>query len=76
MAQLTKKVIDEGWSYSLTNAHGADTGAVKEGEWKAVKQFPTTVHVELLKEGKIPDPVRLLFDISGGDAYNACSSSA
>ena len=60
MSNLTTKVLDEGWGYSLTNAHGADTSGVKEGEWAAVKQFPTTVHVELLKEGKIPDPVGLL----------------
>lgn len=52
--------LNEGWTYALTDAHGGDTGEVKVGEWTAVKQFPTTVHVELLKEGKIPDPVRFL----------------
>ncbi|KAF9462600.1 glycoside hydrolase family 2 protein [Collybia nuda] len=28
----------------------------KEGEWLKVSEFPTTVHVELLKQKKIPDP--------------------
>lgn len=65
MTSFTRKALDEGWGYSLTDAHGTDTGGVKEGEWTAVKQFPTTVHVELLKEGKIPDPVRLLSNTQG-----------
>ncbi|EKM59838.1 glycoside hydrolase family 2 protein [Phanerochaete carnosa HHB-10118-sp] len=56
MASLIKTVLDEGWSYSLVDAHGTDTTGVTEGEWTAVKHFPTTVHVELLREGKIPDP--------------------
>lgn len=30
------------------------------GEWLAVSQIPTTVHVELLKLKKIPDPVSIL----------------
>ena len=53
-------VIGEGWQYSLANANGTDTGSVKTGEWTPVKSFPTTVHVELLKDKKIPDPVRVL----------------
>jgi beta-mannosidase len=32
----------------------------KNGEWLAVSQFPTTVHVKLLKAERIPDPVRLI----------------
>ncbi|GJE84980.1 glycoside hydrolase family 2 protein [Phanerochaete sordida] len=56
MAGFTKTALDKGWSYALADAHGTDTGSVKVGEWAAVQQFPTTVHVELLKEGKIPDP--------------------
>lgn len=54
----TSKAIAEGWLYSLTNANGTDTGDVKVGEWAAVQNFPTTVHVELLQAKKIPDPVR------------------
>ena len=60
MVGLTKQVLDEGWAYSLTNANGTETGEVKVGEWTPVKHFPTTVHVELIKEGRIPDPVRSL----------------
>lgn len=30
------------------------------GEWLPVSSFPTTVHVELLKLKKIPDPVSFL----------------
>lgn len=29
----------------------------KDGEWLQVSSFPTTVHVELLKLKKIPNPV-------------------
>lgn len=55
MARQTR-AINEGWQY--TQIGGGEV--VKDGEWLAVKQFPTTVHVELLKEKKIPDPVRPL----------------
>lgn len=59
MSQLPKTVqIADGWQYSLTNANGTDTGEVAEKEWESVKNFPTTVHVELLNDKKIPDPVR------------------
>ena len=54
------KAIDKGWSYSLANANGTDTGDVKVGEWTPVKSFPTTVHVELLGYKRIPDPVRVV----------------
>ena len=54
----TSTAIGQGWQYSLTNANGTDTGEVKVGEWVQVKNFPTTVHVELLQAKKIPDPVR------------------
>ena len=48
---------------AFANGGGADEDAtVKAGEWLDVKSFPTTVHVELLKHGKIPDPVRLSRD--------------
>lgn len=60
MPVLKSKPITEGWSFSrVANGGGADGAAtVKEGEWLDVKSFPTTVHVELLQHGKIPDPVR------------------
>jgi hypothetical protein len=44
--------------WSFTQAGGGE--GTKEGEWLPVSQFPTTVHVELLKLRKIPDPVGLL----------------
>lgn len=31
-------------------------------EWLAASQFPTTVHVELLKAKRIPDPVCLIIN--------------
>lgn len=54
----TSRSIIEGWRFTRTGGVGGED-ALKEGEWLNVKQFPTTVHVELLKYGKIPDPVRL-----------------
>ncbi|KAI0082455.1 glycoside hydrolase family 2 protein [Panus rudis PR-1116 ss-1] len=46
------KAISEGWSF--TQVGGGDV--IKQDEWISCKAFPTTVHVELLKEQKIPDP--------------------
>jgi beta-mannosidase len=41
--------------WSFTQVGGGE--GTKEGEWFEVSTFPTTVHVELLKLKKIPDPV-------------------
>lgn len=43
----------ENWSFTQV---GGGQGT-KDGEWLKVTSFPTTVHVELLKLGRIPDPV-------------------
>jgi beta-mannosidase len=52
------RAIESGWSFAqLTDTPGVER-AIKEGEWLATHAFPTTVHVELLKLKKIPDPVR------------------
>ena len=58
MAGLTKRSLHQGWAFTRTGGGGEDV--VKEGEWLTVQEFPTTVHVELLKQGKIPDPVRMI----------------
>ncbi|EKM80323.1 hypothetical protein AGABI1DRAFT_120351 [Agaricus bisporus var. burnettii JB137-S8] len=42
----------EDWSFTQV---GGGQGT-KDGEWLKVSSFPTTVHVELLKLGRIPDP--------------------
>ncbi|OSC98975.1 glycoside hydrolase family 2 protein [Trametes coccinea BRFM310] len=44
--------LNEGWTF--TQVGGGEV--VKDGEWLPVQSFPTTVHVELLKLQKIPDP--------------------
>ncbi|KAI9069247.1 glycoside hydrolase family 2 protein [Trametes sanguinea] len=44
--------LNDGWTF--TQVGGGEV--VKEGEWLPVQSFPTTVHVELLKLQKIPDP--------------------
>ncbi|OSX60118.1 glycoside hydrolase family 2 protein [Postia placenta MAD-698-R-SB12] len=46
------RTLHDGWSF--TQIGGGE--AVKDGEWLPVQSFPTTVHVELLKQEKIPDP--------------------
>ncbi|KAI0650246.1 glycoside hydrolase family 2 protein [Trametes meyenii] len=48
----TTRELHDGWTF--TQVGGGDV--VKEGEWLPVKNFPTTVHVELLDQKKIPDP--------------------
>ncbi|KAK7049564.1 hypothetical protein VNI00_005595 [Paramarasmius palmivorus] len=40
--------------WSFTQIGGGE--GTKDGEWLQVSEFPTTVHVELLKLKKIPDP--------------------
>ncbi|KAK0482107.1 glycoside hydrolase family 2 protein [Armillaria luteobubalina] len=40
--------------WSFTQIGGGE--GTKDGEWLQASQFPTTVHVELLKHKKIPDP--------------------
>ena len=49
----TTRDLHEGWTF--TQVVGGQV--MKEDEWLPVKSFPTTVHVELLKAGRIPDPV-------------------
>ncbi|KII94824.1 glycoside hydrolase family 2 protein [Plicaturopsis crispa FD-325 SS-3] len=44
--------LSSGWSFTQV---GGGQGT-KDGEWLPVSEFPTTVHVELLKLKKIPDP--------------------
>ncbi|KAL4241994.1 Beta-mannosidase glycosyl hydrolase [Abortiporus biennis] len=56
-AKLTSRSLDTDWSFSLLNSNGTSVAkGVKEGEWLETKEFPTTVHVELLKREIIPDP--------------------
>ena len=49
---ITKELI-EGWSFTEI---GGGQGT-QDGEWLDVERVPTTVHVELLKAERIPDPV-------------------
>ncbi|KZT33739.1 glycoside hydrolase family 2 protein [Sistotremastrum suecicum HHB10207 ss-3] len=44
--------VSENWTFTEI---GGGLGT-KDGEWLPTSSFPTTVHVELLKQGKIPDP--------------------
>ena len=49
--------LSEGWSFTET---GGGEGT-RDGEWLSIDQVPTTVHVELLKAKRIPDPVSRFF---------------
>ncbi|KAF5322547.1 hypothetical protein D9619_000300 [Psilocybe cf. subviscida] len=51
MSLATSRAIKD-WSF--TQVGGGE--GTKDGEWLGVSTFPTTVHVELLKLKKIPDP--------------------
>ncbi|PCH41492.1 glycoside hydrolase family 2 protein [Wolfiporia cocos MD-104 SS10] len=46
------RVLHDGWSF--TQVGGGEV--VRAGEWLPVHSFPTTVHVELIKHKRIPDP--------------------
>lgn len=49
------KYLSQNWFFSQV---GGGEGT-KDGEWLVVSQFPTTVHVELLKHERITDPVSI-----------------
>ncbi len=53
MSLATSRALQE-WHFTQVGG-GAGT---KNGEWLQVDLFPTTVHVELIKLKRIPDPVR------------------
>ena len=55
MSVRTTRLLTD-WSFAQVEVGEAR----KIGEWLPVSSFPTTVHVELLKLGKIPDPVGFL----------------
>ena len=71
---LASRPLHEGWSF--TQVGGAARAGVKEGEWISVQSFPTTVHVELLKEGKIPDPVSGAARCPGSEMAHTTGSSS
>lgn len=52
----TTIVLNQNWEFSQLSEQEAV-------EWLPVTQFPTSVHVELLKAGKIPDPVGMMIYI-------------
>ena len=52
--------IADGWQFRQVN------GSQDYEQWLPVSEFPTTVHVELLKSKRIPDPVRLRGGYSAG----------
>ncbi|KAJ1311549.1 hypothetical protein OPQ81_010033 [Rhizoctonia solani] len=47
--------INTGWSFTQVGKHGEASVTGKE-EWIPTSTFPTSVHVELIKLGEIPDP--------------------
>jgi beta-mannosidase len=51
------RVLDKEWSFTQLSSSGSKR-VTADGEWLKTEHFPTTVHVELLKKEKIPDPVR------------------
>lgn len=48
----TLRILNEGWSYTQV---GGGLGT-QDGEWLSATELPTTVHVELIRLKKIPDP--------------------
>lgn len=58
MSSNTTRLLQD-WSFTQI---GGGKGS-KDGEWLTVSQFPTTVHVELLKLNRIPDPVGIIYHL-------------
>lgn len=49
----TTTILNQNWEFAqLSEQKGVD--------WHPVSRFPTSVHVELLKAGRIPDPVSII----------------
>ena len=67
------KELSEGWSF--TEIGGGE--GTKDEEWLSIEQVPTSVHVELLKAGRIPDPVsRFFYQRTPVDRTAICPSSS
>ena len=49
----TPRVLGDVWTFTQIGG-GQET---EDGEWLETSAFPTSVHVELLRLKKIPDPV-------------------
>jgi hypothetical protein len=63
--------LDKNWSFSeIGEGEGTE-----DGEWLQIESIPTTVHVELLKAKRIPDPVHNL-SLLLGQFLIICSSWA
>lgn len=66
--------LSSGWSFTQLSGYNTDrTGAlispatessVKETSWTPIETVPTSVHVELIKNGTIPDPLKGLNEYS------------
>jgi hypothetical protein len=64
-AMKRSRALSQDWQFTQI---GGGQGT-KNGEWLPVSQFPTSVHVELLGLGRIPDPVRIPTRYSGSKGY-------
>lgn len=53
MAALIRTAIDSGWEFKQDGAVGVPNPI---DEYLPVAQFPTNIHLDLMKHGKIPDP--------------------
>ncbi|KAK2807941.1 hypothetical protein FQN50_005183 [Emmonsiellopsis sp. PD_5] len=51
-AERQKILLDKGWKYS----QGGDTPETAVQQWHPARQLPTTIHLDLLANGEIPDP--------------------
>jgi hypothetical protein len=52
------RALDSNWSFHQLPSSLSDTKDVREPEWMQVQTMPTSVHVQLLKKGKIVDPYK------------------
>ncbi len=54
----THRTLDAGWSFHQVPSSFDDNAPLKEADWITVDKVPTSVHVELIKQGKIVDPFK------------------
>ena len=55
MKSSISTLLADGWEFTQLTS-GPLEPVIPKDQWLATSQFPTEVHVELLKLGKIPDP--------------------
>ena len=56
MSMLTRVKLNKGWHWKERDAQRGVVDELEDASWTAARSFPSEIHAELLKAGRIPDP--------------------